>query len=611
MYIGQTGDGQPYDNAYWNGSFVVFGDGKIFRPLAAGLDVVAHEITHGVIQYTVNLDYQFQSGALNESLADIFASMVDRDDYLIGEDISSPLPLRDMEHPERCGQPSNMRDFVQCSINDDNGGVHYNSGIPNNACFRIANEIGKGKTEQIFYRILSAGYINRQSEFIDLRLAALQATKDLYNNGTELSVVARAFDSVGIFPDSILLAETPLKKGSSWVVAVSSKTNIKKLTVLPAYPESGSPKYLSSTPIYANCSKPYSIARNGELLLFIDQNNNIHSINLTTATESVVSTGGIWYSIALSPDASLAAATTTFRDSSIYIFNLKDPSKSSVFNLNSLQNHLKNLSIVFADAIEWNRDGTSLVFDFFCYNSNDNGAYWNVALFNTNARSISFPLYTSGNYSTDYANPSFSRASDQLLLYEKKDFNNNIFEIQTLNLISGTVSHIVNVSNHYTFPTFSHNDSCIIYQQNPTGNSYQLVKLPITTTPTSSATPELFASDYILPSWLSIENVLYANHKVSHSSPILTFGNMYNNHNSFVIEYKLTQAMNIACELFDCTGRRVYSSPAIPQNAGIHQVSFNNSSKNFNLGSGLYLCKINMSSNQLKESKSIKINLIR
>lgn len=191
-------NGEPYDNAFWNDPFVAFGDGKYYRPLAAALDVVAHELTHGVIQHTVNLDYQFQSGALNESLADIFAVMVDRNNWLIGEQIGRSGPIRNMENPQLCGQPSHMKDFVQCSILQDNGGVHVNSGIPNNACVRIANFIGKAKTEQIFYRVLSANYLNQQSEFIDFRFASLQATKDLYGIGNEYHVVENAFDSVGI-----------------------------------------------------------------------------------------------------------------------------------------------------------------------------------------------------------------------------------------------------------------------------------------------------------------------------------------------------------------------------------------------------------------------------
>ena len=78
----------PMDNAYWNGVFMAYGDGaEAFGPLSDGLDVAAHEMTHGIIQHTADLEYKSQSGALNESIADIFAAMVDSDDWLLGEDI--------------------------------------------------------------------------------------------------------------------------------------------------------------------------------------------------------------------------------------------------------------------------------------------------------------------------------------------------------------------------------------------------------------------------------------------------------------------------------------------------------------------------------------------
>ncbi len=220
-------NGDPYDNAFWNDPFVAYGDGNFYRPLAAALDVVAHELTHGVIQHTVNLDYQFQSGALNESLADFFAVMVDRSNWLIGEQIGRSGPIRSMENPQLCGQPSHMKDFVTYSIQQDNGGVHFNSGIPNNACFRIASFIGKAKTEQIFYRVLSHNYLNQQSEFIDFRFASLQATKDLFGIGNEYHVVENAFDSVGITQNiTKVLAGKETKNDLVSFHSVQSKGNL-------------------------------------------------------------------------------------------------------------------------------------------------------------------------------------------------------------------------------------------------------------------------------------------------------------------------------------------------------------------------------------------------
>ena len=141
--------GSSYNNAYWNGQQMVFGDGdgNVFSPLGSGLDVVAHELTHAVTQYTANLVYSDQSGALNESYSDVFGVMVDRDDWLMGEDVYTPHTsgdaLRSLSNPTLYGQPDNMSNYVNTTR--DNGGVHTNSGIPNKAAYNIATAIGKGQ----------------------------------------------------------------------------------------------------------------------------------------------------------------------------------------------------------------------------------------------------------------------------------------------------------------------------------------------------------------------------------------------------------------------------------------------------------------------------------
>jgi len=114
--VNVTEDGQAMDNAYWNGSAIFWGNGSnYFKPLAGSLDVMAHELTHGVTQYTANLIYQDQSGAMNEAMSDFFGVMVDRDDWLMGEDIMKPgtgSGLRDVAQPDNRNVmsplPSNM-----------------------------------------------------------------------------------------------------------------------------------------------------------------------------------------------------------------------------------------------------------------------------------------------------------------------------------------------------------------------------------------------------------------------------------------------------------------------------------------------------------------------
>jgi Zn-dependent metalloprotease len=203
-----TENNRPMDNAFWNGRVMAYGDGdQNFLPLAGNPDVGVHEMAHGVIEHTANLVYQFQPGALNESFADVFAALA-TGDFLIGENIIRPergkQALRDLKNPGGnhvlAPQPAHMSEYRNLSIEQDNGGVHINSGIPNRAAALIIEQIGNQKAGQIYYRALSQ-YLTRNSQFGDLRKAVEQATRDLYGDGTELQAVHQAFDAVGITPD--------------------------------------------------------------------------------------------------------------------------------------------------------------------------------------------------------------------------------------------------------------------------------------------------------------------------------------------------------------------------------------------------------------------------
>ena len=155
----------PLDNAFWDGTQMAYGDGDdlIFQRFTRSLDVVGHELTHGVQSFTSNLAYEGQSGALNEHFADVFGALVRQwknqeqaksADWLIGRDVLVPAPtrrgVRDMEHPGTAytsdpylgtdPQPGHMSKLYEGA--SDNGGVHINSGIPNRAFVLAAKAIG-------------------------------------------------------------------------------------------------------------------------------------------------------------------------------------------------------------------------------------------------------------------------------------------------------------------------------------------------------------------------------------------------------------------------------------------------------------------------------------
>lgn len=163
-----SGATEGYDNAFWDGKEMCFGDGdpQIFNTFTESLDITGHELTHGVTEHTANLWYEFESGALNESISDVFGSMVKQyalkqkakdADWLIGEglfrDPEGARALRDMANPGTAytnnkyigsdPQPKDMDGYVHLTEDDDSGGVHINSGIPNRAFYLVATSIGE------------------------------------------------------------------------------------------------------------------------------------------------------------------------------------------------------------------------------------------------------------------------------------------------------------------------------------------------------------------------------------------------------------------------------------------------------------------------------------
>ena len=209
--------GRNYNNAFWSGSQMVYGDGdgSTFIPLSGALDVIAHELTHAVTDTTADLVYQNESGAINESMSDIFGTLVEyqfnnNPDWLIGEDIYTPGTagdaLRSMADPTKQGDPDHYS--VRYTGTGDYGGVHINSGISNKAAYLLSNGgthygvsvagIGNDKTGKIFYRTLTQ-YLTPNSTFAQYRVASVQAATDLYGaSSSEVASVKAAFTAVGV-----------------------------------------------------------------------------------------------------------------------------------------------------------------------------------------------------------------------------------------------------------------------------------------------------------------------------------------------------------------------------------------------------------------------------
>ncbi|MEX8033488.1 M4 family metallopeptidase [Microbacterium sp. 20-116] len=220
--------GDDYDNAFWNGERMVFGDGDgdVFVGFTRSLSVIAHELGHGVTEASGGLEYQGQSGALNESLSDVFGALAeqhhlgqsaDQASWLIGEGIFAAAvqgeALRSMKAPGTAydddvlgkdPQPGHMRDYVETT--DDNGGVHINSGIPNRAFYLAATALGGFAWERaglIWYRTITAGTLSPTADFSVFAAATLSAAASEYGEKSEeVAAVRAAWAGVGVEEDA-------------------------------------------------------------------------------------------------------------------------------------------------------------------------------------------------------------------------------------------------------------------------------------------------------------------------------------------------------------------------------------------------------------------------
>ena len=218
-----------YDNAFWNGRQMVYGDGdedlaeseRIFNRFTNSIDIIGHELAHGVTEYEARLVYRNQSGALNESFSDVFGSLVkqrargesaSQADWIIGAGLftsnvnvdglrSMKAPGTAYSHPAigQDIQPAHMRDYNQMTA--DNGGVHINSGIPNHAFYLAAREIGGNaweKAGRIWYVALR-DRLRANSGFQEAADQTFSVAGDDYGSGSlEQQAVRKAWADVGI-----------------------------------------------------------------------------------------------------------------------------------------------------------------------------------------------------------------------------------------------------------------------------------------------------------------------------------------------------------------------------------------------------------------------------
>ena len=481
--VADPNTGGGFDNAFWNGQFMAYGNGNTaFTPLAGALDVGGHEMSHGVIQNTANLVYQDQAGAINESFADVFGVMIDREDWLLGEDIvTNAFPsgaLRDMQNPNNGGsqlgdrgwQPKDMTEFYTGT--QDNGGVHINSGIPNRACYLIATEIGRDKTEQIYYKALT-DYLTANSQFVDLRIAVLQSAADLYgDNSAEVQAAANAFDTVGITDGAASDTDEDLPPAVGDNFILSYDVNDADANTLYILDTDGS----NFIPVsQTSISRKPSISDDGSFAIFVTEDNTINGVELnrSSPSETVISEEEIWSSIALSKDGTKLAVSFNDETNRIFIIDLVSGTNQefTLFNPTS-QDGVTTGEVLYPDALEWDYTGEHLIYDALNGLTNPSGLdieYWDVGRIKVwdNATndfgdgSIQ-KLFTNLPEGVSIGNPSISKTSNNIIAFDFYDSIDDEYAVLTANI---ETNDLVEVWRHdkLGFPNYSSTDDRLLF----------------------------------------------------------------------------------------------------------------------------------------------------
>lgn len=486
-------DGKGMDNAYWNGDYMGYGNGReYFKPLAGALDVAGHEMTHGVVGATALLEYQNQSGALNESFADIFGAMIDRDDWTLGEDVikAGSYPsgaLRSLQNPNQGGtrdpgyQPKNMSQymFLKNTEEEDNGGVHINSGIPNYAFYLFANNanVGKDKAEQVYYKALTT-YLTRTSKFLDARLAVVKAAADLYGASSAVVTAAKAaFDEVGIADPSGNTGTPGTPTPTPQTIPVNNGTDF-----ILVFDPTDDKLYMGKTtesnykPISSSgCLSKPSITDDGQYAYFVGKDKNIRRIALTgTFKEDKLTSDAVWDNVAVSKDGKRVAGLTEAEEPYMYVFDLENNHKSAKFKLYNptYSSGVSTGEVLFADSFEWDYSGEVIIYDASNQLSSLSGTidYWDVGLIRVwDSSKKTFgdgkieKLFTDLEEGESIGNPAFSKNTQNVIAFDyyTSDEPDTYYQIGVD--IENNDIDVINENNDIGYPGYSRLDDKMLF----------------------------------------------------------------------------------------------------------------------------------------------------
>lgn len=573
-------NGNSMDNAFWNGYAIFYGNGaQAFKPLGRALDVAGHEMSHGVVQATANLEYYGESGALNESFADVFGAMIDRDDWQMGEDVVNIQffpsgALRDLENPHNGASTGDFQGGWQPDHTDeqftgsqDNNGVHINSGIPNHAYYIYATAIGKTKAERIWYRALT-NYLTKSSQFVDLRNAVINAATDIHGaNSNEVSEAEDAFSGVGIGAGSGSNNQNDAGTNPGEDLLLFSGENQDKLYIANLATNEFVYNPLSETP---HISRP-SITDDGESIVFVGQDKKIYMITIDWETgetnEQIIQNQPMWRNAVISKDGGRIATLTETQNNliSVFDFGLSAWNDFELFNPTFTEG-IETGDVDYADAMEFDISGEVLLYDARNIINSSQGTeieYWDIGFLEVwNNQADTWRL---GNVSKLFSglpegisvgNPTYSKNSPYIIAFDYIEAGEN--NVLGTNSETGDVG-LIHENNGLGYPSYSKTDDEIVFDvtfiQNGSAAGFDLGRKGLAANKIQgTGSVSTIAEQFRWPIWFSNgERILSNSEDLETNDAII----LYPNPAGEFINVELPQAGSLGFEIVNQVGQTV------------------------------------------------------
>ncbi len=464
-----------YPNAFWNNDFkiMVFGNADDY---AGSLDVIGHEVTHGVV-FSIGsqgvLMYQGQSGALNEAFADIFGEMIEArtrgtNDWLLGSELNNVI--RSMANPAAYSQPGTMSQFIVTTA--DHGGVHINSGIINRAYFLLAagltKPIGNQDAEQIVYRCLTMS-MKPFSQFIDARLGCIAAAEALFGTNSQQALkTAEAFDAVEMYAAPVS-APQPSNVNAA-VAAQDSYMFIREhwfytrddlIRYEQARGDSGSGSSLVTN---VKLSRP-SISGDGSEMFFVGPDDSLHYLT-TVGTNFNTFFAGLVHSVSISPEGRYVAFVFNnggIPTNQIVVLDVASNVTSTVDLVTPVTDGDPLNNIVYADALSFSPDGKLLIYDALSRIRGADGQFreaWSI--FGMDMATLQQRVVIPTEDDFNIGNPSFAKTSSRFVVFDAQ-YTTGDSAILTLDLYAGALGVVGTSQNGVGYPVFNGDDSQVLY----------------------------------------------------------------------------------------------------------------------------------------------------